>query len=161
MTNQYDRSAEDVANIVGLEHVNVAVPDQRLAILFYITGLGLTRDPYLVTGVGNMWANVGRSQFHLPTRGTQILRGHVGLVLPDLDALAQRLETVREVAKHVSVQVISEFVDGHSYAERHVVTVITNDDTPVSREVFVFGKLDEAGRFVSIEELSIETDARS
>ena len=30
-------------------------------------GLGLTRDPYLMTGVGNMWINVGRSQFHLPT----------------------------------------------------------------------------------------------
>lgn len=79
----------------------------------------------------------------------------------DRSAVVKRLETVREVAKHVSVQVISEFVDGRSYAERHVVTVITNDDTPVSREVFVFGKLDEASRFLFIEELSIETDARS
>ena len=31
------------------------------------TGLGLTRDPYLMTSVTNMWVNVGRSQFHLPT----------------------------------------------------------------------------------------------
>jgi hypothetical protein len=95
MGKQYDRGAEDIANIVGLEHVNLAVPDQRLATLFYITGMGLTRDPYLVTGVANMWVNVGRGQFHLPTRGTQVLRGHVGLVLPDLDALALRLEQVR------------------------------------------------------------------
>lgn len=94
MGRQYDRSAEDVANIVGLEHVNLTVPEQRLATLFYITGMGFTRDPYLVTGVTNMWVNVGRSQFHLPTRGAQVLRGHVGLVLPDLEALARRLEAV-------------------------------------------------------------------
>jgi catechol 2,3-dioxygenase-like lactoylglutathione lyase family enzyme len=95
MGKQYDRSAEDVANIVGLEHVNLTVPDQRLATQFYITGMVFTRDPYLVTGVTNMWVNVGRSQFHLPTRGVQVLRGHVGLVLPDLDALRRRLEAVR------------------------------------------------------------------
>ena len=34
-----------------------------------------------------MWVNVGRSQFHLPTRGIQVLRGHVGIVMPDLAAL--------------------------------------------------------------------------
>lgn len=94
MARKYDRKAEDVANIVALEHVNLTVPDQRLATLFYITGMGFTRDPYLVTGVTNMWVNVGRCQFHLPTRGPQVLRGHVGLVVPDLDALARRLEAV-------------------------------------------------------------------
>ena len=45
MAKQYDRSAEDLGNIVGLEHVNLLVPDQGLATLFYISGLGLTRDP--------------------------------------------------------------------------------------------------------------------
>lgn len=95
MAERYDRSAEDIGNILGLEHVNLWVPDQRLATLFYITGLGLTRDPHLMTGVTNMWVNVGRSQFHLPTRGTHVLRGHVGLVVPDLAALARQLETVR------------------------------------------------------------------
>ena len=94
MGNDYDRAAEDLGNIVGLEHVNVTVPDQRLATLFYITGLGLTRDPFLVTGVTNMWVNVGRSQFHLPTGEAQALRGRVGLVLPDLAALVARLEGV-------------------------------------------------------------------
>jgi len=95
MGNRYDRKAEDVGNIVALEHVNLTVPDQRLATLFYVTGMGLTRDPYLVTGVTNMWVNVGRSQFHLPTRGQQVLRGHIGLVVPDLNALEKRLEAVR------------------------------------------------------------------
>jgi len=93
---RYDRSAEDLGNLVGLEHVNVTVPDQRLATLFYITGLGLTRDPYLVTGVVNMWVNVGRSQFHLPIGEPQVMRGRTGLVLPDLDQLVQRLEMVRK-----------------------------------------------------------------
>jgi len=71
------------------------VPDQRLATLFYISGLGLTRDPYLVTGVTNMWVNVGRSQFHLPTGQPQVVRGHTGLVLPDREALLRRLAEVR------------------------------------------------------------------
>lgn len=96
MSANYDRSAEDMGNIVGLEHVNVQVGDQRLATLFYVQGLGLTRDPYLQVGVTNMWINVGRSQFHLPTREPQVLRGSIGLVMPGLDALVDRLERVRE-----------------------------------------------------------------
>lgn len=91
----YDRTVEDLGNAVALEHVNVTVPDQQLATLFYVTGLGLTRDPYLMTGVENMWINVGRSQFHLPTRTPQVVRGHTGLVLPDREALLARLVAVR------------------------------------------------------------------
>ena len=68
MASNFDRSLEDIGNSVGLEHVNTTVPDQQLATIFYGMGLGLTRDPYLVTGVDNMWMNVGRSQFHLPTQ---------------------------------------------------------------------------------------------
>ena len=79
MDSQYDRAAEDLGNIVALEHVNVTVPDQQLATLFYVTGLGLTADPFLMTGLSNMWVNIGRSQFHLPTNKPQVLRGHVGL----------------------------------------------------------------------------------
>ena len=78
MAKQFDRSAEDLGNIVGLEHVNLLVPDQGLATLFYVSGLGLTRDPYLMTSVDNMWINVGRSQFHLPTGKAQTLRGRTG-----------------------------------------------------------------------------------
>jgi catechol 2,3-dioxygenase-like lactoylglutathione lyase family enzyme len=92
----YDRAAGDLGNIVALEHVNVTVPDQEKATLFYINGLGLTRDPYMMTGPANMWVNVGRSQFHLPTGKPQVLRGHIGVVVPDTDSLKQRLATVRE-----------------------------------------------------------------
>lgn len=90
----YDRTVEDVGNIVEFGHVNTFVPDQRLATLFYVSGLGLTRDPYLMTGVDNMWINVGTGQFHLPTGPAQVLRGETHLVLPDLDALRARLSRV-------------------------------------------------------------------
>jgi hypothetical protein len=91
----YDRRRQDVGNIVALEHVNVRVPDQRLATIFWIVGMGFTRDPYLMVGADNMWVNIGRQQFHLPTGEPQVLRGVVGLVVPDLGELTERLDAVR------------------------------------------------------------------
>jgi hypothetical protein len=95
MENGYDRAAEDLGNVVALEHVNVRIPDQRIATIFYVSGMGLTRDPYLMTGIDNMWINIGRSQFHMPTGKPEVLRGHVGLVLPEREALLRRLAGVR------------------------------------------------------------------
>lgn len=86
--------AEDVGNITLLEHVNVRQPDQLLATLFYIVGLGFTRDQYMTVGLNNMWVNVGDQQFHLPTGEPQVLRGHTGLVVRDLNALKERLSSV-------------------------------------------------------------------
>ena len=43
-----------------------------------------------------MGANVGRSQFHLPTGKAQVLRGHTGLVVPNRDALVRRLGAVKK-----------------------------------------------------------------
>ena len=77
MNKTYDRAREDLGNSVGLEHLNLTIPDQQPATAFYIMGLGLTRDPYLVTGLQNMWINVGRNQFHLPIGKPQAVRGHV------------------------------------------------------------------------------------
>jgi len=96
MQETFDRTAEDLGNSIHLEHVNVRVPDQRLATLFYVAGLGLTRDPYMMVGDGNMWVNVGRSQFHLPTGRPQLLRGHTGVVIAGRAALLGRLAAVRE-----------------------------------------------------------------
>ena len=90
---------EDVGNIISLEHVNVQVPDQSAAILFYVVGLGLTRDPYLTVGLNNMWINAGEQQFHLPTRKPQVIDGHIGMVVPDLDALVNRLQAVADELK--------------------------------------------------------------
>lgn len=94
MQKTFDRTAEDLGNSVILEHVNVKAPDQRLSTLFYIAGLGLTRDPFLVTSVTNMWVNCGRNQFHMPTGEAQVMRGRTGLVIEGRDALLQRLEAV-------------------------------------------------------------------
>ena len=84
---QFDRAAEDLGNSIHFEHVNVQVPDQRLATLFYVAGIGLTRDPYLMVSDTNMWVNVGRSQFHLPSGKPQVLRGHTGIVIAGRQAL--------------------------------------------------------------------------
>ena len=96
----YDRAAEDLGNIVNLGHVNYRVPDQIAATEFYISGLGLTRDPAMMTATNNMWVNVGDSQFHLPTGDPVIGPGIVtGLVMPDLDKLRERLDRVKNKLK--------------------------------------------------------------
>jgi hypothetical protein len=91
---QFDRSQEDVGNILQLEHVNLTVPDQGIAALFYVTGLGFTRDPYIDFGTANMWVNLGEQQFHLPKADAQVFRGHIGVVVPDLDDLRKRLDFI-------------------------------------------------------------------
>ena len=95
MQQSFDRPAEDVGNSIHLEHVNVNIPSQHQATLFYVAGLGLTRDPYLMVSDDNMWVNVGRSQFHLPSGKATMLRGHTGLVIAGRQALLERLAAVR------------------------------------------------------------------
>ncbi len=92
----FDRSTQDLGNIVNLGHVNVCITDQHLATHYYITALGLTRDPFLNTGARNMWVNVGMSQFHLPSGTPDILRGRTGLVVPNRAALLDRLSEMRK-----------------------------------------------------------------
>ena len=91
MHNPFNRATEDVGNIVEFGHVNLRVANQQQATIFYAMGLGLTRDPYQRVGIDNAWMNIGSSQFHLPTGSAEVLRGVVGLVMPDLDALLARL----------------------------------------------------------------------
>jgi hypothetical protein len=74
----------------------VRITDQHLATDYYVTGLGLTRDPFLNTGARLMWVNVGVNQFHLPTGEPDILRGITGLVVPDHAALLDRLTQIRK-----------------------------------------------------------------
>lgn len=95
-TKQFDRTTEDVGNIVHLEHVNVTQPDQRPTTLFYVVALGGTRDPYIFVGLDNMWVNYGRTQLHMPSRDPQpqVLRGTMGFVVPDLAAVKARMARV-------------------------------------------------------------------
>jgi hypothetical protein len=110
---QYDRDAQVVGNIVHLEHFNVVVGDQRLATLFYIVGLGGTRDPYIFTGLENMWVNFGRTQVHLPNRGTnpkpEVLRGTAGFVVPSLDDLMKRLEHAGNEMRRIAPDLPNKF----------------------------------------------------
>lgn len=94
---RFDYAKEDTGNLLLLEHVNLRIPDQRLATAFYVSGLGLTRDPYMMTGLTNMWINVGRSQLHLPHGAAQRLRGRVALIAGGREALIGRLKAVQPV----------------------------------------------------------------
>ena len=100
----FDRSKEDVGNVQLLEHVNVTVPDQGLAAMFYVTGLGFTRDPYIDFGTFNMWVNLGDQQFHLPVSKPQVVRGHVGVVVPELEGLLKRLGFAEKALSETSFQ---------------------------------------------------------
>ena len=91
---RFNRTEEDFGNVLNMEHINLTVPDQQLAALFYVTGLGFTRDPYIDFGTFNMWINVGEQQFHLPKREAQKFRGHIGVVVPDLEGLKRRLDFI-------------------------------------------------------------------
>ena len=95
----FNRSEGDLGNIVALEHVNLEIPDQSLATIFYAMGMGFTRDPYLMTGITNMWINLGRNQFHLPTGKAMVLRGNIFIVIPSRAALLARLAAVKELLK--------------------------------------------------------------
>jgi hypothetical protein len=91
----FDRTAEDTGNLVSLDHLNLTIVDQSKATLFYLVGLGLTRDPYMMVGLENMWLNAGHQQFHVPTQAKgQVVRGHIGMVVPELDGLRERLAIV-------------------------------------------------------------------
>ena len=96
METQFNPTSEDLGNCVALEHVNTAVPDQQIATLFYVAGLGLTRDPYMLVELINMWINIGRNQIHMPTRAPEVLRGHTAIVLPSRQGLLARLAAVKD-----------------------------------------------------------------
>ena len=110
---QYDRAAQAVGNIVHLEHFNVVISDQRLATLFYVVGLGGTRDPYLFIGFENMWVNFGRTQVHLPSSAmpprAEVLRGTAGLVVPSLDDLEKRLAHAGNEMKRIAPELPNKF----------------------------------------------------
>ena len=110
---QYDRTTQDVGNLVLLEHFNCVIDDQRLAILFYIVGLGATRDPYIFPGLENIWLNFGRTQVHMPSRAVppraERLRGTAGFVVPSLEDLRRRLDYAGKEMKRVVPEVPNRF----------------------------------------------------
>lgn len=91
MTEQNPEFPE-VGAVVHLEHVNFPIADQQLATTFFMSGLGFTRDPYKRCDETNMGVNVGLQQFHLPrAASTPPFPGEIGLLVPDLGAVRERL----------------------------------------------------------------------
>lgn len=93
---QFDRTEENIGNVLSMQHINLCVPDLYLATIFYVTGIGLTRDPYVDFGGPIMWVNAGEQQFHLLQNKAQRWRGHMGVVVPSLDDLKTRLGRVEK-----------------------------------------------------------------
>ena len=90
----------DVPGIAWMEHINLIVghdkSDEDVAKSFYIDTIGMTRDKGK-----SFHVNLGRQQFHLatPKRPDEIphrIHGSVGLVVPDLDTLWDRLEEAKQ-----------------------------------------------------------------
>jgi len=99
--SKFDWKSQSVGNIVLMEHINIDITDQSIASIFYLEGLGLTRDPYKRIGTDTMWVNVGYQQFHLiSSAAPQIVGGTIGIVVPDLGALKTGLSSVQQKLKH-------------------------------------------------------------
>ena len=88
----------EVGGIIHLEHFNFEMEEHELATIFFIYGLGLTRDPYKRVDETNMGVNIGLQQFHLPRRGrrTPPFFGEIGLLLPDLNVVRARLHRLEK-----------------------------------------------------------------
>src|SRR5690242_18663152 len=71
-------TSEDVGNVVSLEHVNVTQPEQPTAMLFYLVGMGFTRDPYMNVGLNNIWVNLGEQQFQ-DRKSTRLNSSHMSI----------------------------------------------------------------------------------
>lgn len=131
----------EVRGVVWLEHVNIVTGSRALAEVFYLEGLGLTRDPTRDPTSSVMWVNVGsRQQFHLqdPTKedAAQTVDGCIGLALPDLPALVGRL---RDVSPRLSEPEVpgSRF----AFAELGGVVVV---DCPWGNRFYVYSCAAEA-----------------
>jgi hypothetical protein len=100
----------EVGGMLHLDHINFQIPEHDLATVFFINGLGLTRDPFRRADETNMGVNVGQQQFHLPRRGaTPPFPGVVGLVVPELAAIGARLKRLERLGKFTDTPFAAAF----------------------------------------------------
>jgi len=100
-TSNFGNIRPEIGRILHMDHVNFETPDHEMATIFYMNGLGFTRDPYRRADEQNLGVNVGRQQLHLPKRGerTPPFCGIVGLVVPDIDGIKQRFKLLNKLGK--------------------------------------------------------------
>ena len=137
MSEAFDRTEENIGNVLSMQHINLCVPDLYLATIFYVTGLGLTRDPYVDFGGPIMWVNAGEQQFHLLQNKAQRWRGHMGVVVPNLDDLKNRLGRVEKTLAD------TEF----SWREANDCVQVT---CPWGNDIRVFGPDSFPGQYLGI-----------
>ena len=76
-------------------------------------------------------------------------------VWDDRAGFIEHIAHLREVVASITVDVLDELVDGRRYADRHLVTIRKGDGEQVVQEVYLFGELDEHGRFERVEETTL------
>ena len=100
----------DVGNIHHLHHVNIDVPDQMIAQIFYRDGLCLVRDPFRDGPSDTAWFNVGNEQLHLPLGKAQVFRGTIYLVHPDLKEVVRSLRELEKSKRLAKTEVLVELL---------------------------------------------------
>ncbi|HEX9842894.1 MAG TPA: hypothetical protein VGC20_09095 [bacterium] len=98
----------EVGTFVHFEHVNFRVDDHRPATLYFLQGLGFTREPYRMVGGRNMWVNVGLQQFHLPMGEPSPFPGEVSVAVPDLARVKHDLEAIAPQLKGTAFACVQE-----------------------------------------------------
>ena len=100
LDDAYERLPE-IGGILHLEHFNFEMLEHDMATIFFMNGLGLTRDPYRRVDENNMGVNIGLQQFHLPCRlrETPPFFGEIGLIVPDLQVIRTRLGRLEQMGK--------------------------------------------------------------
>jgi hypothetical protein len=76
----------------------------------------------------------------------------------DRAAFTMHIAKLRSIVESVNISVVDEFVDGRRYADRHIVSVWKRNGERSVHEVYLFGELDESGRFVRVEETTLLLD---
>lgn len=73
----------------------------------------------------------------------------------DREGFAQHARKLREIGTGAKIDVLDELRTGPLYATRHRVLCTKRDGSEVLMEVYMFAELDDAGRFLRIEETTL------
>ncbi|WP_428239581.1 hypothetical protein [Gynuella sp.] len=76
----------------------------------------------------------------------------------DRTTVIARLTDFRKVIAQATVTILNEFDNAKSYAERHIIEIVTHDGERICQEVYVFAERDNDQRFTKIEETTLKLD---